>query len=407
MKRFSRRLLLALVITIPPGSALAGATSDEYESRLLRATANIVAGQWSVGLKVLNALTQDYPDSRIGHLLRSDLLLALAGRVGSLPDLSDRSSEARAQELREQLRLRWQHAIGSREIKANRVPAKLVKVSLENTAVLYVDLPAARLHVFRQIHGELQRLADFYVTVGRQGYGKEREGDLKTPVGVYRINGYIPGSQLDARYGSGALTTNYPNPLDQQLRRTGYGIWLHGTEPGWINRAPRASEGCITLSNADFGNLYRLLGTADELPIIIDDTPDWISPAELQRLRANLLGIVHGDPQLASQQQVEPSSAAITVDLTKISRHDLPEARAKAGGLEFTEIFIYPGPKTQLVTRATKFKGSGKTDIVEQYWVKEDNGQWRIALQQQIPVMTQRKIASEPEPTSAKQESGA
>ncbi|MDB3945328.1 L,D-transpeptidase family protein [Gammaproteobacteria bacterium] len=407
MKRFSRRLLLALVITIPPTMALAGVTSNEYESRLLRATANIVAGQWSVGLKALNALTQDYPDSRVGHLLRSDLLFALAGRARSLPELSNRSSETHAQELREQLRLRWQHAIGIRETKTNRVPAKLVKVSSENAAVLYVDLPAARLHVFRQIHGELQRLADFYVTVGRQGYGKEREGDLKTPVGVYRINGYIPGSQLEARYGSGALTTNYPNPLDQQMRRTGYGIWLHGTEPGWINRGPRASEGCITLSNADFGNLYRLLGTADQLPIIIDDTPDWISPVELQRLRTNLLAIIHGGSQIDSQQQVQPSVTAIAVDITQTSRHDLQEALPKPSDFEFTEIFVYPGPKTQLVTRATKFKGSGKTDIVEQYWVKEDNQQWRIILQQQIPVMTQRKIAAEPESKTAKQVSGA
>jgi hypothetical protein len=273
--------------------------------------------------------------------------------------------------------------------------------------VLYVDLPAARLHVFRQMHGELQPLADFYVTVGRQGYGKEREGDLKTPVGVYRINGYIPGSQLDPRYGLGALTTNYPNPLDQQLRRTGYGIWLHGTEPGWINRAPRASEGCITLSNADFGKLYRVLGTTDELPIIIDDTPDWISPVELQRLRANLLAIVHGGPQSASQPQVEPSSAAITVDIAKTSRHNLSQVHAGSGKFKFTEVFVYPGSKTQLVTRATKLNESGKTDTVEQYWVKEDDGQWRIILQQQVPIPTQRKIASEPEPTSAKQVSGA
>jgi len=44
---------------------------------------------------------------------------------------------------------------------------------------------------------------------------------------------------------------------------------------------------------------------------------------------------------------------------------------------------------------------------VEQYWVKEDNQQWRIILQQQIPVMTQRKIAAEPESKTAKQVSGA
>ncbi len=407
MKRFSRRLLLTLAITMPSTVALAGTTSDEYESRLLRATANIVTGQWSAGLKALNALTEDYPESRVGHLLRSDLLFALAGQTGSLPDLNDRSSKTRAQKLREQLRLRWQHATVTLDATDTRVPAKLVKISLENTTVLYVDLPAARLHVFRKIQGELQRLADFYVTVGRQGYGKEREGDLKTPVGVYRINGYIPGNQLDARYGLGALTTNYPNPLDQQLRRTGYGIWVHGTEPGWINRAPRASEGCITLSNADFGNLYRLLGSADEIPIIIDDTPDWISPAEMQRLRADLLGIVHVGPQLASQPQVEPSSAAITVDIPKTSRHNFPQAHTESGKFKFTEVFVYPGSKTQLVTRATKLNQLGKTGTVEQYWVKEGDGQWRIFLQQQVPIPSQRKIASEPEPTSARQVSGA
>ena len=172
MKRFSRRLLLTLAITMPSTVALAGTTSDEYESRLLRATANIVTGQWSAGLKALNALTEDYPESRVGHLLRSDLLFALAGQTGSLPDLNDRSSKTRAQKLREQLRLRWQHATVTLDATDTRVPAKLVKISLENTTVLYVDLPAARLHVFRKIQGELQRLADFYVTVGRQGYGK-------------------------------------------------------------------------------------------------------------------------------------------------------------------------------------------------------------------------------------------
>ena len=407
MKRFSRHLLLALVITMPSTAALAETTSHEYESYLLRATTNIVTGNWSAGLKTLSALTHDYPESRVGHLLRSDLLFALAGQAGSLPELNDRSSKARAQELREQLRLRWQHATVALDATGARVPAKLVKISLENTVVLYVDLPAARLHVFRQIQGELQRLADFYVTVGRQGYGKEREGDLKTPVGVYRIDSYIPGSQLDARYGLGALTTNYPNPLDQKLRRTGYGIWLHGTEPGWINRAPRASEGCITLSNTDFGNLYRLLATPDQVPIIIDDTPDWISPVELQGLRADLLAVIHGGSGLASQQQVQSSSANVTVTISKTSHHNLPQAHTELGKYKLTEVFVYPGSKTQLVTRGTKLNESGQTDTVEQYWAKEDDGQWQIILQQQVPIPTQRKIAAEPEPTSAKQVSGA
>jgi len=58
-------------------------------------------------------------------------------------------------------------------------------------------------------------------------------------------------------------------------------------------------------------------------------------------------------------------------------------------------VFVYPGHKRQLLTRAIEFEDLGKALAVEQYWRQDENGQWRIMLQQQLPLPSQRKIASE------------
>ncbi len=385
MKPFFRHLLLVtLVFATAQRVASAEVSSDHYESRLLGATTQFISGDWPGALASLDTLLEDYPASRIAHLLRSDLLWALAGRTVPLSGLGTASPTSHVQSLTEQWRLRWQHAHPQGEVANQRVPAKLLRVGADRSAVLYVDLPAARLYVFGQGHDELQKLADYYVSVGRRGYGKQREGDLKTPVGIYRIDGYIPGVQLDARYGFGALTTDYPNALDQRLQRTGSGIWLHGTEPGWINRAPRASEGCITLSNNDFAHLHRILGTTKQVPIIIDDSPEWVFVPTLKARRDSLIAAVHASTR---------DNAAATATTSNPARA-LAWQQA-SGEREFIEVFVYPGHKRQLLTRAIEFEDLGKALAVEQYWRQDENGQWRIMLQQQLPLPSQRKIASE------------
>ena len=100
-----------------------------------------------------------------------------------------------------------------------------------------------KTRVYENNGGQLKEVANFYASIGVAGFKKLREGDQKTPVGVYRITGFIPGRKLHERYGSGALPIDYPNELDQFYERTGDGIWVHGTEPGFVNRAPRASDG--------------------------------------------------------------------------------------------------------------------------------------------------------------------
>ncbi|HCY13579.1 MAG TPA: hypothetical protein DG414_07050, partial [Gammaproteobacteria bacterium] len=51
----------------------------DYEGRLLEQTAQVLAGNWQTAESGLSSLLTEFPTSRVGHLLRADLLAALAG----------------------------------------------------------------------------------------------------------------------------------------------------------------------------------------------------------------------------------------------------------------------------------------------------------------------------------------
>ena len=237
--------------------------------------------------------------------------------------------------------------------------------------------------MFAQQNGGLVRLSDYYITIGRAGFGKEREGDLKTPVGVYHVDGYIPGTQLHARYGAGALTTDYPNTLDRFLNRTGYGIWLHGTEPGWINRGPRASEGCITLSNPDFEQLLTQIGSHRGIPIVIDDDPEWVEAKQVQQARNDILtsiikSIDHSMESLSGGHH-EAWTTSPAVNRTTV----------------ITDLVLYPGKQERLLARWVTLESQATIRAFEQYWHRAAEGEWRMTLQKSVPVRTPERFTTD------------
>lgn len=370
-----RPLLLALLIGLALPSIVRAGEESNYEARLIASADTIASGNWSNALNDLNSLTADFPLSRIGHMLKADLLFSLSGQAPA------RSADPEIAELQKQLRLRWSH-VQSSETKKELVPAKLLQISDKAPFVLYADLPASRLHLFAQQHGTLVRLSDYYITMGRAGAGKEREGDLKTPVGVYQINGYIPGGQLHARYGAGALTTNYPNSLDRFLNRTGYGIWLHGTEPGWINRGPRASEGCLTLSNPDFEQLLTQLGSHQNIPVVIDDAPRWIKTQDLHQAKDTVLASI-----TASASRLTASSPA--------HRDALTLGYGPDEGARLTDLVRYPGKQERVFARWINTSQSEGALTVEQYWRPTGDGGWEILLQTSEPAPAPERLTAD------------
>ena len=96
-----------------------------------------------------------------------------------------------------------------------------------------------------------------------------------------------------------AYPLNYPNEIDQHQNKNGSGIWLHGTPSGTYSRPPRASDGCVVLSNPDLKTLEPILQTG-KTPVIIADKLEWLpSDQASEQLKAQ------DSDKLALQKAIE------------------------------------------------------------------------------------------------------
>lgn len=155
-------------------------------------------------------------------------------------------------------------------------PVNLVKVKADTQHVIAVDLSKSRLYLMeRQPNSETFTLREHhYVSIGLGGSGKRYEGDLRTPIGLYNINGFKSDDVLPKLYGTGAYTLDYPNLLDTLSGRTGSGIWLHGMPHEQLSRPPQDSEGCVVLQNELIDRLTDLIDPTNT-PVLLSNTLKW------------------------------------------------------------------------------------------------------------------------------------
>ena len=119
--------------------------------------------------------------------------------------------------------------------------------------------------------GNSRVLKTFKIATGKVEGDKERQGDNKTPEGIYFTLGTIPSKQLaPEKYGPLAIPLNFPNPMDQILGKTGYGIWLHGVGVRRIEDA-RVTEGCVAFQNSEITTLTQWLQPNHGIVVIARD----------------------------------------------------------------------------------------------------------------------------------------
>lgn len=98
---------------------------------------------------------------------------------------------------------------------------------------------------------------------------KVREGDLKTPIGIYQITQKLSkDTKLDPFYGPLAFVTSYPNIYDSYRGKNGSGIWIHGLPS---EDRDEFTRGCIAIDNSSIECLDRNIDI-DKTVLIIDDT---------------------------------------------------------------------------------------------------------------------------------------
>lgn len=220
-----------------------------------------------------------FPDFALGHLLSGEL-----ESMAALDDVllaSDKPIDPDVVELLLEAQVR----LTDKKIDNQQdVPFEIVQAGRDASQIILVDLGNATLYQFDTSAAEPTLIGQHYAGSGKAGFGKIREGDNKTPLGVYSINDHRADASLPELYGSGALTLNYPNALDTFLGRTGYGIWLHGVPRSGLSRSPRSSEGCVTMSNE---HLTRLVDRIDlhTTQVIMTDQIRWVDSASQRNAR--------------------------------------------------------------------------------------------------------------------------
>lgn len=102
------------------------------------------------------------------------------------------------------------------------------------------------------------------VFVGKVKGDKKVEGDLKTPIGAYKLTRRI--TNVDPFYGPLALATNYPNLYDKSQGKTGHGIWIHGLP---LNQErDDFTQGCIALDNTKIKSLDKTINIKNSILVI-------------------------------------------------------------------------------------------------------------------------------------------
>jgi L,D-transpeptidase YnhG len=250
----------------------------DAEGRLIQIYQAIGIGHTRSALKLAEQLVKDLPHFALAQLVYGDLLMAQTKPLqsfGAVPEATARAAPGVLSELREESLLRMR-ALREKP-PAGMVPSALVRLSPRNRHAIAVDASRARLYVFENGAQGVRLIADYYMSVGKLGIDKNLEGDQRTPLGIYFITNTLHPKTLKDFYGAGALPINYPNPFDLRRGKTGSGIWLHGTPPEQFARAPKASDGCIVLSNPD---LERILRTVEirTTPVVIAHKLDWVNP---------------------------------------------------------------------------------------------------------------------------------
>lgn len=97
---------------------------------------------------------------------------------------------------------------------------------------------------------------EFECIHGRVEGDKQKQGDLKTPEGVYFITQVITQKLDYMEYGPYAVALNYPNPADRLRRKTGSGIWLHSKGRKITGITTR---GCLAIDKGEIMEIAPLL----------------------------------------------------------------------------------------------------------------------------------------------------
>ena len=380
----------ALATPQPPQKPQPTTYSDSGpEPQLARILAAIEQNKLDSALQQTEALLKQYPNFRLAHLIKGDLLLARGKPLATFGNAKN-APEEKLTDLREEAVARLK-AYRDRPSDAGYVPRYLLQMQSDQKHAIVIDTQKARLYLYQNDNGRPRFVADYYISYGKLGAGKMREGDKRTPTGVYHVTSSLSTKKLGDFYGSGAFPINYPNEWDKRQGRNGYGIWLHGTPSDTYSRPPKASDGCVVLSNADLNALAKNLQIG-LTPVIISNSIEWLSHDDWQNERTGLnKKIDEWRADWESRDVGRYLKHYSTKFRTKEQTYEqfAQQKRQVNAGKEWVKVKLsnvsmFRDPKDELVvvTFEQDYQSNNLNNQMRKrlYWIRED-GTWKIVFE--------------------------
>jgi murein L,D-transpeptidase YafK len=373
------------------GGSLGGpAFSNEVERALVRTLVGLREQGLKQALVEVDKMLASNPNYKLGHLIRGDLLMARAGQPVAFA--STAATVASVTSLQDEARVRMKRYLDAPPV--DYLPAPLLQLSPKQSHALLIDTSRSRLFVYANDLGRPRYVTDFYISLGKNGVEKTREGDQKTPIGIYTI--LSQKEKLPDFYGPGAYPLSYPNDWDKINGRNGHGIWLHGTPSDTYSRAPWATDGCIVLTNEDLARLAKFVDVS-RTPVVIGQAVEWHAPNQWESDREAFLkafGRWKSDwESLDTGKYLAHYSSEFRSTRRDYAAWSASKRKVNAGktwikvGVNDVSVFAYPGsPNLMMITFEQDYRSnnlSAKT-VKRQYWERE-GGQWRIVHEAVVP----------------------
>jgi murein L,D-transpeptidase YafK len=399
MRRIVMAVALAVcaaALVVPVAATLANerATFSDSgpEPRLFEILDEIENNRLDRALEKTESLLRQYPNFRLAHLIKGDLLLARAAPLSSFGNARGAPSES-VSDLRDEIVARLD-AYRSRSATADRLPRYLLQMPPDQEYAIVIDTQKARLYLYRNdVRAGRPRLAaDYYMSYGKLGADKTREGDKRTPTGVYHVTSSLNPKKIGDFYGTGAFPINYPNEWDKRQGRKGHGIWLHGTPSDTFSRPPKASDGCMVLANSDLDALAKNLQIG-RTPVIISNSIEWLSFDDWQNERTTLNRKIE---EWRSDWESRDVERYLKHYSKKFATHDQNlerfaaqkrqvNARKEWIKIELSNVSMFRDPgKDELVVVSfdQDYRSNNLNNRMKkrQYWIRED-GAWKIIFE--------------------------
>ena len=225
-------------------------------------------------LECFQQVIREYPESR--YRQDSELMVFYIGNISVKDELiatRQAQLEAARQQLQERERelasLQRDHAALQKTLES--VERKLFAATIRSTPPDRILIEKGQRRLTLLASGEV--LKSYRIALGGDPVGpKERQGDNKTPEGIYVIDGKNDKSRFHL-----SLHISYPNENDRKRARElgvapGGDIMIHGIKDGfsWVGDAHAEvdwTKGCIAVTDAEIEEIFKVvpIGTTVEI----------------------------------------------------------------------------------------------------------------------------------------------